>query len=110
MPGHQCGKCRLARGIAARDEPIDKLAVGEPHDRAAIKERPNLSDDGAGCQVRHVRRHSRRNRVASYPLADTALTSNILSRVVNRTEIFFAIAGYSFDAGRLGCSENKVAS
>jgi hypothetical protein len=82
VPGHQCGKCHFACAIAARDESINKLAVGEPSDRAVVEERRNLSDDRAGCQVRHVRRHSRRNRVASHLLADTALTSNILSQVV----------------------------
>ena len=60
VPGHQRSECGFAGGIAVRDEPIEKLAVGEPRHRAAVEERANLSDHRTGCRVRHVRGLSHR--------------------------------------------------
>ena len=44
MAHHESGKGRLAGGIAPRGKPFDELAVGEPGDGTAVKERFNPPD------------------------------------------------------------------
>ena len=42
VASHQGGEGRLGgEGVAAGDEPLDELAVGEPGHRAALEERPS---------------------------------------------------------------------
>ena len=42
-------------GHAAGDVPLQELAVGQPGDRAALEERPELPDHGPRCHTRHTR-------------------------------------------------------
>ena len=42
---HQRGERRLAGRIAAGEEPLEQLAVGQPGGRAALEERLNLPEN-----------------------------------------------------------------
>ncbi len=55
MAGYERGEGGLADGIAAGDESIEELAVGQPGDRAAIEQRAELPDHRRRHHLRHAR-------------------------------------------------------
>ena len=54
VSGHDGGEGGLVGRLAARGEPLEQLAVGEPGDRAALEERAELPGQRCRCHVRHA--------------------------------------------------------
>ncbi len=51
---HQSGECGFADGIAPSVKPLQELPVGEPSDRASLKERLDLPDNRLRSHTRHA--------------------------------------------------------
>ncbi len=69
-------------GIAAGDEPLDELAIGEPRDRAAVEERLELPGYRCRRRVRHGRDPPPETSILIPPLAGIAPLPAALSEIL----------------------------
>ena len=80
MPGNQRLEDRFPNGIAAGDEPLQQLCVGQAGDRATLEERLDLPDNRPCRRLRHA---------GSLRRSDPGVALNPIMRIVPRRRSFY---------------------